>query len=593
MKFRSLHKWSNIEGKENLIFSAQLLEEMLFHYTIDTYKPSVMDTALLINEALETIAEVEKGNIKEPNIKHVLAELCDCLDKDYIAEKLINLSKDQIFFVLKNPKSNRNKIKNILEILKNSVDDIKYKEELEKEIIKLSLSSSNEFHSLRRLVRNYITCLISHGYHPYFIREEMLDFFWQGNNNEIIDGNCLQKFFDKFSFRSKNYHVYVVVDKIFTLYTDIESIGWLKFCTKEQLPHNINNHNFLRIGENETFCIFNKINNIDPYSARESAEKILKLSADLINIFHHKRKPIWQNKFMVLDADENKVFPVNQSIPSMLKCIDLKEPKAKLKIHNFVKSFSLDGNSYAKFINSIRLHSMALHSDSVENQLLNLWVALESLVPSDTQSTDESNIEHIINSLIPFLNIVYFSELIDNLVKDLIRWNFYVTRKALKDIHGNSFKIKLINLLTNSDYNSKLAELFNSTREFYLLKDRLEYFQDIFSSKKKINFALEAHSRRLEWQIRRIYRTRNLIVHTGVSPHYIATLIEHTHSYLDMVLNVLIALATNPSAINSVGQGFEYVALLYKTYCKNCCSTTDTKLNDEELNILINIINFR
>lgn len=55
------------------------MEEMLFHYTIDTYKPSVMGISLLVHEALTTIEEVEKGNIKEPNIKHVLEELCDFL----------------------------------------------------------------------------------------------------------------------------------------------------------------------------------------------------------------------------------------------------------------------------------------------------------------------------------------------------------------------------------------------------------------------------------------------------------------------------------------------------------------------------------
>ncbi|UAK75081.1 hypothetical protein [Eikenella corrodens] len=594
MKFRSLYKWENVDGQENLIFSAQLMEEMLFHYTIDTYKPSVMGISLLVHEALTTIEEVEKGNIKEPNIKHVLEELCDFFDKDTIAKKLVPIDKDEIFTILQNPKSNKNKIKNILGILNNCLNDIKYKNILEKEIISLSLDPENKFSELRRLIRSYITSLISNGYHPYFIRKQMLSFFWEGDG-KIINGNNLLDFFNVFSFKQKNYHVYSVVDKVFLLYQEPNdtAIPWMKFHKKSQLPTIIDNNNFLKIGDNEIFCLMEKIKDIDPYSAREYSENILKLNADLINIFHHKKKPTWKNKFMVIDCEENKAIPIDKPLQSMLKCIDLKEQKAKIKIQNFIKSFSLEDGSFSKFINSIRLHSMALHSDSVENQILNLWVALESLVPSETKNSDESNIEHIINSIIPFLNITYLSNLIDNLVKDLIRWDMGTIRHVSKYIDGDGFKNKLINILVKEEYLNNFNDLLDKTRDFYLLKDRLIYFKDILSSKKKINSVISAHTRRLEWQIRRIYRTRNLIVHTGNTPNYTHSLIEHTHNYLDIVLNTLISLATPPNQINSVGEGFDYISLQYKSFLKSCCEDKDIKLNDDNLKMLVDIINFR
>ena len=134
MKFRSLHKWNNEARTTNFIFFAQILEEMLFHYTIDTYKPSVMDTNLLIDEALKVIAEVENGNINEGNIKHVIDELCNTLDKDMVANELIPLPKKQIFSILKDPKSNTNKVKNILRILGNSTNNIVYHKKLEEKI---------------------------------------------------------------------------------------------------------------------------------------------------------------------------------------------------------------------------------------------------------------------------------------------------------------------------------------------------------------------------------------------------------------------------------------------------------------------------
>ena len=166
-------------------------------------------------------------------------------------------------------------------------------------------------------------------------------------------------------------------------------------------------------------------------------------------------------------------------------------------------------------------------------------------------------------------------------------------RHVFKYIDGDGFKNKLINILVKEEYLNNFNDLLDKTRDFYLLKDRLIYFKAILSSKKKINSVISAHTRRLEWQIRRIYRTRNLIVHTGNTPNYTHSLIEHTHNYLDIVLNTLISLATPPNQINSVGEGFDYISLQYKSFLKSCCEDKDIKLNDDNLKMLVDIINFR
>ena len=102
-------------------------------------------------------------------------------------------------------------------------------------------------------------------------------------------------------------------------------------------------------------------------------------------------------------------------------------------------------------------------------------------------------------------------------------------------------------------------------KDFHLLNDRLKYFNELFLSKEKIANTIINHTERLQWQIRRIYRARNLIVHTGNTPSYTATLIEHIHSYLDIILETLIQLSSK-NKINSVGQGFQYIELMYNDY---------------------------
>lgn len=112
----------------------------------------------------------------------------------------------------------------------------------------------------------------------------------------------------------------------------------------------------------------------------------------------------------------------------------------------------------------------------------------------------------------------------------------------------------------------------DSLQDFHLLRDRVEHFKELLSSPTNVVSALDAHKIRLEWQIRRIYRVRNIIVHSGKTPPYTKPLIEHTHAYLDTVLSTLIKLASKPKSIHSVSQGFKYTELQYNEYYKNLSS---------------------
>ncbi|MEZ7721430.1 hypothetical protein [Haemophilus parainfluenzae] len=592
MKFRSLYKFSEIEFNNNLIFFAQLLDEMLFDYTLDTYKPSILNVHSLIEEAFEVIKEVNNGNIKQPNIEHVISELVKELEKDMIANKMLLTLRTEILAVLKNKKENENlgKIKNILEILKSLLDRSSYKEKLELEIIENLKKETTEFEIIRRLSRSYITFLISNGYNTKYIRKEVLHFFWEGYNkfNKIDD---IKNLFDLFSFDYKRYNVFFSADNILSTY-DLPNSNETKLINvynRNELPEIIQDKNFLKLNPTSNFYSM-KCKEIDPFSARERIERNLRLFANLINIFHHKKNIKWQKKFIVIDENNNTSFTINESIKAMHKCIDLKEPKAKIQLQDFLTSFYLEDDSFNKFINSVRLHSMAIHTESHENQLLNLWVSLESLVPADTKSDKNSNIVHIVNSIIPFLNMFYFQSLVIKLIKDLVRWNVNILRKSLRGVEGKDSIIKIVNILSKSKYEDKFNYLKLKTEDFQLLNDRLKHFKKIFSSKSKMSEIIKNHTQRLEWQIRRIYRTRNLIVHTGITPKYTAILIEHTHSYLDVLLSTLIKLSSL-NRINSVGQGFQYMDLLYNDYIKILDNKNSSPLEDIELEKIFKYLN--
>lgn len=50
------------------------------------------------------------------------------------------------------------------------------------------------------------------------------------------------------------------------------------------------------------------------------------------------------------------------------------------------------------------------------------------------------------------------------------------------------------------------------------------------------------HQKKLSWHIRRLYRTRNLIVHDSGTMYDIETLVENCHSYVDEFLKQILRL---------------------------------------------------
>ena len=563
MKLRQLTNWDDPSKCIGLVYFAQIVEEMLFDFTLDTYKASVMHTGLLCAEGLQTIEEIENGNIKAPNLWHITAELCSCFEKDLVAQNMVTLPSSAFYSTLKNPKSGLNEVRTVLELLSIQLSGSRYKKRNEELLIQ-EIKSPQTISTIRGLARSYITTLIAVGFHPKHIQSECINFFYE-RGSRIAGAESIDNFLSLFSLEKTEFIVIFRTGKIFEQVSG--AFPEERLLITHNLPDDVDLTSYPAFNhQGSLYAIARQISARDIFSARNGAESILKLAATLLTIYHHKEHPSWISECIVQNATTKAYYKIANPINSMQKCADLLPAVASTRLKLLVQEFSLDKDSFAKFVRSAQLHSMALGSNTDENQILNLWISLESLIPSESKGDDISNIEHIVNSLVPFLNIGYVEGLINCLVKDLLIWNATDTRKALKKIEGKKFIDRLAKGLVLKDFAPSLASLEGQLHAFPLLHDRFEYLRHLLSSPTNVVNSLDAHKTRLEWQIRRIYRTRNIIVHSGKTPSYTKTLIEHTHGYLDIVLSMLVNMASKPKVIHSVEQGFKYADLQYATY---------------------------
>ncbi|WP_068322644.1 hypothetical protein [Polynucleobacter yangtzensis] len=581
MKFRTLKNWPDLVGSEGLIFFSQLFEELLFNYSLDTYKPSAMNTPMLCVEALKLVKNIEEGFIDKSNLSHVLDELLQNLSKDEVAKALLSLDIHTISRKFNNPAIPILEIATILELIFGQIKPSKYKAKTEQLLLD-AITNPNQKNRIRALTRSYTTTLINLGYSTDFLYPTARMYFHL-SPNKISCPKGLQGFIDIVSAKPQEY---IAIFKVNALFDEInDSCEVFHVQALKALPKDVVDLVKIRsfvLGKDEIFLVLKDIQAMDVFSARSSAERRIEQIATLYSLFHHKEVAAWNRSALLinLETGKNRIVPASHN--PMLMCADSKREDVAIKLSGFIKNFSLERNSFEKFNRSAELHSLALRSDSPENQLLNLWVALETIVPSKAAQVAKAKINNIIDSVLPFLSLTYVESLTDRLVADFSIWNRRFFNSAIEGVEGDNDRDRMLRLLILDDFKDRKNRLFSDLRDFHLLRNRAYYFSEELASPSKILKMLNAHWQRVDWQIRRIYRTRNLIVHAGDTPLYTGILIKNTHDYLDIVLKTIGKLASEDSKVNTIDGAFKYVELRYQEY-KELLSSQNGKVTEANI----------
>jgi hypothetical protein len=118
---------------------------------------------------------------------------------------------------------------------------------------------------------------------------------------------------------------------------------------------------------------------------------------------------------------------------------------------------------------------------------------------------------------------------------------------------------KVLSLLTIPGYNKNLQMLFDHLGDFELLRYRLFRLYEIFSDPVKLIKQIEEHQQRVDWQLRRIYRARNSIVHRGSKPVFSNQIVDNAHEYLDQAIAMTIEVSKGPAGMSDYEECFNFL----------------------------------
>jgi hypothetical protein len=559
MRNLDIKHWSDVTNLQGLLFFSQLIDEMLFDYTLDTYKPLALNSRLLCIECFETIDEVKNGYIPQKSLQSVVEELKWSLTKDIAAAEIFGIKYNYYIDRLKPSELKLNELENVVGFLYHSFKSRKYLSKII-EILTNLIIEGKEKEKIKYLTNSFITELVNYGYNPNHIYYQNSNFFYNPSKRSKIDNTSLIKdFFEIFDFEKKEFTVVFIGGKIFLNFKDtlnaFNIVVTKNYNCFSTIPDDKRFKNSLK--DNQSFIICSKIEALDHHSAQEKAESLIGQISGIFNFYHHKIKPEILEKTVVSRLSDNYVVIIDKPTRSILKAkYDESPSEAAKSVATTLRYFKLKEESTYRFARSIDLHGAALTANTLENQLLDLWAALETLLPKSLES-NKDRIVQICDSLIPFLQLNYIQKQLNELLKDLLFWNAEKTNDVLSRVPNSEYysEVEKVGALVSLDTTLELRkEIYILLLDFPLLKNRIYTLHELFKSPESIEKVLKKHEVKINWHLRRIYRTRGQIIHSGKYPSYTAILIENLHTYLDLFLKKIIELSIEKK-IETIEQG--------------------------------------
>ena len=428
---------------------------------------------------------------------------------------------------------------------------------------------------INKIVRLYSSSLVNLGVSKQHIYEQTQKFFFYGEDIASLDE--VEKFFYLISPTEHHYEIYFIVSELINEVK--ESIEEFDLSIIDSPPKDVMKlaeKEGMEPREGEVWLEVEGIQAFDRHAARHRAETRLDMLRDIFLLFSHKNKIDWRSETIITQCCDEVPVLIRRPKNSMEKCFDLKPADASMRLNDMISNIGLSGSSFVKFHRAVDLHAAGATNDLPENQLINIWIALETLIPSHVHGGGK--IVKISNGIMPILIRNYLSRIIQRLSGDLIRWNRRAVSKILREVpgfKGKSLYLKVLELVAIKDNAPILAALYAELGDFHLLRHRIFEISEIFSDPKKLRRLLDEHEKKVLWQLRRIYRSRNLIVHSGRSIPYINTLVENAHDYLDQVINSVLDYSCGFLDANSIDQAFDMARVDYEVYMDKLKATEE------------------
>lgn len=543
-------EYTHIEAspyRKNLIMFIEVMEEVLFYYSFESYKLPALNSHFLCMDMLRTKRNIDNKSITEGNFIPLAEEFEDMLDNDivlkaYIPETDVLLKRrDKLGGIVDYRKAEFKAKVNKYTEAASYICEISSAEnmyltnifELLIENIWTEKSEYDNWGNIYSLARILATELVNSGYSPDHISQELKAMFQDAKTAIKCEQQILVDFFNKFTFEEKSYQV------IFGINAETANIlKYFKDITVKTPSKEIKRQ--LELKHRGDCVVEVLVKELDEHEAANSAYSYINTVIGLHRISQH-HKPVYIKPTAEVNEVDDELIVISSKTIRLGKNVLLRaNNENKFQSYFFDEQLLNSVKPPETFFRAVSLHNNALDSKEPTNQLLDLWTAVETLI--GFRSGDEDKINVVCDTLTSILSRAYLYSQVAQLHKDITAVLGESCDNILTHISGEEQLVwKLAKILSVKDYQADYDKLFQLLNEYPLLQYRMEYFsKKIFVDSKSVYNELVRHKTKLRWQIMRIYRNRNMIVHNGEHMPYLNVILGNLHYYVDAMFDLLI-----------------------------------------------------
>ena len=533
--------------RKNIIMFIQTLEEVLFYYSFESYKMPALNSHFLCWDLLQTKNNIDNKLIMEGNFIPLAEEFENVIENDivlkaYIPEiDVILKRRDKLGVIVDYKKADlKAKINKYAEAAGyireiSEANDI-YLNTIFNKLVENIFTEKNEYsnwNAIYSLTRILVTELVNVGYSPEYISHEMRKTFLDNRIKVKCEEQLLINFFSKFTFESKSYQVILGINA-----ETAKILHYLKDITVKEPTGELRKQ--LNLNHKGDCIVELFLEDLDKYETANAGCGYINTIIGLHRISQH-HKPVYIKPFAQINEIDDELNILSSRIIKIDKNILLRANN-----ESQVQSYFFDNQLLNKvqtpetFLRAVSLHNSALDSKEPTNQLLDLWTAVETMI--GFKSGDEDKINVVCDILTSVLNRTYLYTHMVQLHKDILAVLGEVGDKFISNVSGDEQIIwKLAKVLSVSAYQKDYDILYELLEEYPLLQYRMENFsKKIFADSKSVYEELIRHKQKIRWQIMRIYRNRNMIVHNGEHMPYLDIILGNLHYYIDAMFDLLI-----------------------------------------------------
>ena len=549
--------WEYSDDLEMLFLFYQCTDELLSETSPDSYALPLHNSLTLLIEMAEVYNLIERYSVVDEYYKRylplIIDEFISHTENDYILKRMLGIRLQSIRTGLREAKEQPSHLGTWVHYVMQTCSPKEYLDLYKEEIIRL-VTSTVDKRKLMYCVCNYFIMLRWLGYSREYLYISAKKFF--SNQNRIINNcNQIQEYLDTFSTKRKRFDFLMLLDIDSIEYMDsisdslivgkqIEKVDVTKELAqlqKDQAVSELIKEYQARLhqaGAHTKMAIVRFYDDdFDAYSAAKSFTEYISFLQSFARYFKHFNYT--KQVYKILQDLGNGHYRELKIPNELQKRPYVEQSVIDSRIRNIINSESMASAAFTSITQAIEMHAEAFDTRNTPALLRTFWTALETLFASPYPGRTRDN---VINSVLPIIQKTYILKRLRSVYMQLVEATRPQDRKSLNIDEFISF------LEFFSAHDTKSAEMkkvFGLLSRNPLLRTRLFDLRNTLDNGKSIKEMVDNHKAKIEWQLARLYRIRNISTHLGEMVTGTEVAVNHLHNYFDYVVNFILCKSEN------------------------------------------------